>query len=116
VTGRRVRVGSPRRGDSSGKNHRRTAPPAILITTPSGLYDGLLRRTNNAVWNGSALLAQTTNSYDTAGRLAVVSSQVRRCRFSLLQLFDNDGVSGKLCSQLSQMRAEFVAGERIAES
>ncbi len=50
----------------------------------ANLYDGLLRRTNNAVWNGSALLAQTTNSYDAAGRLAVVSDGTNTAAYSYL--------------------------------
>jgi RHS repeat-associated protein len=45
-------------------------------------YDGLLRRTNNVVLNGGTILTRTTNSYDAAGRLFVVSDTTNTATYS----------------------------------
>jgi RHS repeat-associated protein len=50
--------------------------------TVSNVYDSVLRRTTNGLWNGTSWLAQTRYSYDAASRLATVSGGTNTAGYS----------------------------------
>src|SRR5579863_1539257 len=50
----------------------------------SNQFDACLRRTNMTLWNGSSNLCQTTNGYDGASRLALVSDGTNSATYSYL--------------------------------
>jgi hypothetical protein len=53
--------------------------------TVSNIYDGLLRRVTNGIVNsGGTWLAMTTNAYDAASRLSLVSDRTNAAAYSYL--------------------------------
>jgi len=52
--------------------------------TVTNRYDQYLRRTNLCLFNGSTLLTRSTNSYDSASRLATVSDGTNSATYSYL--------------------------------
>jgi YD repeat-containing protein len=59
-----------------------TGPLAGL--TVSNRYDGLLRRTTNGIWNGSAWVSQIRHTYDGAGRLSTVGDGTNSATYGYL--------------------------------
>jgi RHS repeat-associated protein len=52
--------------------------------TVTNVFDSLLRRATNGVWNGTSWLTQTRYSYDNASRLATVSDGTNTAGYSYL--------------------------------